>query len=311
MSNQGIGTATGKIILMGEHAVVYGEPAIAFPFGGTQVTATVTLSKENNLTSIYHVGLLDEAPESLLNIQQLTNKLQEILHAPNFHLTIESTIPSERGMGSSAAVAVAITRAFFDWQDQELTQADLLKWVDFSEAIAHGNPSGIDAAATSGEAPIYFKRDFPFESFPLNIDAYLLVADTGIKGQTRSAVRSVAALMEQQPEEISGIIHQLGQLTQQARTAIIENQATLLGQLMTQAQAQLKQLTVSNEMLDDLVTIALNHGALGAKLTGGGRGGCLLVLIETKAQVQQITEAFQAYGVNEVWLQGLGVYQHV
>ena len=311
MSNQGIGTATGKIILMGEHAVVYGEPAIAFPFGGTQVRATLTLSEENKLTSVYHEGALSDVPESLTNIQQLTNKLQKHLATPNFHLTIESSIPAERGMGSSAAVAVAITRAFFNWQVQKLTQDELLHWVDFSEAIAHGNPSGIDAAATSGDSPIYFKRDFPFEAFPLNIDAYLLVADTGIKGQTRSAVRSVADLMEKHPEEISGIVHQIGQLTKQAKTAIMNNQAPLLGQLMTQAQEKLHQLKVSNEMLDDLVTIALNQGALGAKLTGGGRGGCLLVLTDTKEQAQQIIQAFKTYGVKDVWLQGLGVHQHV
>ncbi|MGX7196842.1 mevalonate kinase [Enterococcus olivae] len=311
MLDQGIGKSTGKIILMGEHAVVYGEPAIAFPFGGTQVTATLQPAEENSLSSIYHQGALITAPQSLNNIQQLSDCLQKHLHTPNFHLSIESSIPSERGMGSSAAVAVAITRAFFDWQKTELTQSTLLKYVDFAEAIAHGNPSGIDAAATSGNQPIYFKRDQPFHSFPLNIDAYLLVADTGIKGQTRSAVRSVAELFEIAPDETSLTIYHLGQLTRQAKEAIIHNRTKELGSLMTQAQSYLKDLTVSNNTLDTLIHLALENGALGAKLTGGGRGGCLLALIETKEQAEQIATKLKAHGVKDTWLQGLGVYQHV
>lgn len=311
MFDQGIGKATGKIILMGEHAVVYGEPAIAFPFSATQVIATIQSAKENTLVSTYHQGFLNEAPESLNNIQQLTYKLQQQLHTPNFQLTIESTIPSERGMGSSAAVAVAITRAFFTWQEQKLVQEELLSFVNFSEAIAHGNPSGIDAAATSGSQPIYFKRNQPFHSFPLNIDAYLLVADTGIKGQTRSAVRSVANLFETNPEITNQQIFHLGQLTKQAKKAIMQNQPKELGQLMSRAQEFLSALTVSNHTLNTLIQLTLNHGALGAKLTGGGRGGCFLALVETKEKAEQIATQLKAHGAKETWIQGLGVYQHV
>ena len=311
MLAQGVGTATGKIILMGEHSVVYGEPAIAFPFSGTSVTATIQAAAENTLFSSYHEGLLHEAPQGLTNIQQLTSQLQQHLHTPNFQLTIESTIPAERGMGSSAAVAVAVTRAFFDWQEKNLSRELLLSYVNFSEKIAHGNPSGLDAAATSGDRPIYFERGKKFLPFTLNIDAYLLVADTGIMGQKRSAVRSVAELMATEPETTMFRIKQLGELAQQAKHAIITNQPKELGAVMTQAQLYLKELTVSNDTLDELIEVALDCGALGAKLTGGGRGGCFLVLSESKQQAAHIAAQLQAYGVNNVWLQGLGVYQHV
>lgn len=310
MSTKGIGKATGKIILMGEHAVVYGEPAIAFPFSGTQVTATVQSAKENSLTSIYHIGLLADVPEELTNIQQLATCLQQKLHTEDFHLVIESTIPSERGMGSSAAVAVAITRAFFDWQKITLSQEELLDYVNFSENIAHGNPSGIDAAATSGEQPIYFRKDHDYLSFPLNIDAYLLVADTGIKGQTRSAVRSVAKLFEKDPDEISVEIKALGRLTEQAKEAIIYNQKSRLGKAMNQAQQHLKNLTVSNEAIDQYIQLALEHHSLGAKLTGGGRGGCLLVLLENKQQAEELASILKDQGIKNTWLQGLGKFAH-
>ncbi len=310
MISEGIGKASGKIILMGEHSVVYGEPAIAFPFEGTQVVAKIQVATENFLTSCYHEGPLATVPVALTNIYQLTKKLQQELQTPTFHLTIKSTIPPERGMGSSAAVAVAITRAFFDWQGFRLDKERLLDFVDFSEQIAHGNPSGIDAAATSDTQPVFFERGQERHSFPLNIDAFLLVCDTGILGQTRAAVAAVADLFENQHHKTAPLITQLGNLTRLAKKAIIENQPEQLGHVMTQAQAILRRLSVSDPLLDRYLTLAQNKGVLGAKLTGGGRGGCFLVLTKTREQAEQIASVLLADGVKNTWIQGLGVYQY-
>lgn len=310
MKEVGTGEATGKIILMGEHAVVYQKPAIAFPFKGTTITAMITQANENTLTSSYHTGALKQTSENLANITQLTQKLQQDLNTPPFHLTIQSTIPSERGMGSSAAVAVAITRAFFDWQVLPLSEETLLRYVNFSEQIAHGNPSGIDAAATSGSQPIYYQKNQAIMPFPLHLDAFLLVADTGIKGQTRAAVRSVAELATLQPELVESITAHLGLLTDQAKQAIMHNEAETLGDLMDQAQSDLEKLGVSNDELNRYTRLTKEHGALGAKLTGGGRGGCFIVLTKTKEQAETICHILEQAGVKGTWLQGLGAYQH-
>lgn len=307
---QGNGQSNGKIILIGEHSVVYGEPAIAFPFGGTQVNATVQQAEKNFLTSRYYVGYLQNAPEQLQSIKQLAHKLQTDLHTPHFELDINSTIPAARGMGSSAAVAVAITRAFFSWSEQELTQKKLLSFVNFAEKIAHGNPSGIDAAATSGEEPIFFERKQGVTTFPMNIDAYLLVADTGILGQTREAVQSVAQRLHTFHDETFSAIQELGILTDQAKEAIIANQPEVLGELMIKAHKRLKSLTVSNKLLDAFIQFSLENGALGAKLTGGGRGGCFLALTKTKEQAEILAQQLQERGIKETWIQGLGVYQY-
>lgn len=310
MLTQGTGRSNGKIILIGEHAVVYGEPAIAFPFNKTHVTATISDEKESFLTSRYHVGKLREAPRQLKSIMALSTKLQHSLHTSDFHLKIESTIPAARGMGSSAAVAVAITRAFFDWQEQALDQETLLSFVNFAEKIAHGNPSGIDAAAASGDQPIFFERKQTLSTFPMNIDAYLLVADTGILGQTRDAVQAVSEQLEKNNSQTSLTLQEIGLLTDQAKKAIIHNQPEILGTVMTQAQNCLKSLRVSNDRLDELIELVLRHQALGAKLTGGGRGGCFLVLVKTQQQAAELSQLLKVHGVANTWIQGLGVYQY-
>lgn len=312
MKERGIGQATGKIILIGEHAVVYGKPAIAFPFAGVGVTAKIQADTESTIDSEYFTGTLNQLAQasSMKNVYSLVEKLRNDLQVPNFALHIESTIPAERGMGSSAAVAVAITRAFFDWQEQPLTDTLLLDYVNYSEQIAHENPSGIDAAATSGTNPILFKKGHDLQDFPLNIDAYLLVADTGIKGKTREAVKAVAHLKIQNPKAIDEKLMRLGQCTHQAQEAIINNQPDVLGKIMTESHYILKHLSVSNDLLDEAVNTAVNNGALGAKLTGGGRGGCLLVLTNTLATAQQIQKQLAKLGIKKTWLQGLGVYKN-
>lgn len=313
MKKIGIGHATGKIILIGEHSVVYGKKAIAFPFAGVGIQTLVQANPTVHIQSKYFNGTLDEMKQvkSMHNLVLLIEVLKKDLALPDFRLNIESTIPAERGMGSSAAVAVSIIRAIFDWQALPLDEKTLLKYVDYSEQIAHDNPSGIDAAATSGTQPILFEKGQPFETFQLNVDAYLLVADTGIKGQTRQAVKDVANLVQQKGASIRQIIDQLGDLTLEAKTAIIENQAEKLGQIMTASHRLLQKLTVSNHTLDQAVELALTHHALGAKLTGGGRGGCLIVLAKDLQNARFIQEKLISYGMKRTWLQGLGVYQNV
>ncbi|MFV0557365.1 MAG: mevalonate kinase [Enterococcus sp.] len=311
MSTQkGIGIANGKIILMGEHAVVYGEPAIAFPFSGTTVTATLTTASSPTLTSSYYNGPLEQVPTELTSIQTLVQRLTNDYQSPACHITIESTIPAERGMGSSAAVAVAITRAFFAWQKIAYDTKQLLAYVNQSEVIAHGNPSGIDAAATSGHDPILFEKGQPFTTFALNIDAHLIVADTGVKGKTRETVKDVRALMEQHPQTTLATIQQLGQLVNDAKQAIVLNQATELGMIMNQAHHYLQQLGVSDATLDNLITCARENGALGAKLTGGGRGGCMIALAQSALDAKKIAHKLTQAGAKSTWIQELGVYEY-
>ncbi|MGX7129703.1 mevalonate kinase [Enterococcus wangshanyuanii] len=308
--NIGHGQATGKIILMGEHAVVYGEPAIAFPFEETSIMTTIESDQMMTLDCQYFCGNLAEVPARLKSVQKVIYQTLAELGQENttLKITINSTIPAERGMGSSAAVAVAIVRGLFDYFKTPCSPETLLRLVDEAEKIAHGNPSGIDAAATSGSKPIFFIKGQPLELFPMNVsNAYLIVADTGIKGQTREAVSDVAHLFEEDKQLAAKHITELGRLTVQAKQAILMNDVPLLGTSMNQAHEHLKALTVSNKQLDHLVETARNNGALGAKLTGGGRGGCLIALVDSKRQAEKIADSLKNAGATAAWIQSLEV----
>ena len=311
------GRATGKIILMGEHSVVYGEPALALPFSAVQVEVTVTEKKGDlSVNCSFYDGLVHEMPkiyESLKHAIRFSLYRLEQEQNPPVHVEITSSIPAERGMGSSAAVAVAVARALFSFYEKELTDQELWEIVQSSEVIAHGNPSGVDAITTSGSQPVFYIKNQPIEGLDLNLSAYLVVGDTGQIGHTLEAVQHVADWVQVENQGSAsldfspqGHIASLGELTRQARIVLEADQPEVLGRLMTEAYRYLVELGVSDAKLDQLVAVACQSGALGAKLTGGGRGGCMIALAKDGQSARTISVALLAAGAKQTWIQWLG-----
>jgi mevalonate kinase len=300
------GKSHAKVILLGEHAVVYGQPAIAVPLMDLAMTATITERQSGQIVIAEgYQGPLNTMAEVYEGVRQLIVRLLRHFKALDtaFTLRIVSSIPQERGMGSSAASAIAIIRAFFAYFDEPLSEAVLQRWANVEESITHGSPSGIDAATTSQDAPIWFVKGQTPTPMPMDLNAVLIIADTGVHGQTGLAVNVVKEQVQNAPDETLPHINALGDIALATRSALAQNQAARLGSLMNDAQDHLAALGVSHPRLDTLITAARSAGALGAKLTGGGVGGAMLALADSEEKAKEIVTALETAGAQEIWTQ--------
>ncbi|PWG01114.1 mevalonate kinase [Levilactobacillus bambusae] len=310
MVKTAIGKSHAKIILIGEHSAVYGEPAIVLPLSSVVTTVTIKSNSSNGqwLDCRYYSGPIQRLSDNMQGIRTLIETLLTRFDAQttSFKMHIESELPAERGMGSSAATAVAIIRAMYQYFDRPLTRSQLLADADIEETITHGNPSGMDAATTSSDVPIWFVNDRHLKEIiqiPITLSSYLVIADSGIKGKTGQAVKHVAEQKMTSPEKTDQHLQRLGQLANEAKEAVASDNSRDLGQMMTEAQWELNQLNVSSPELDRLITTAMATGALGAKLTGGGLGGCMIALCADEEKALQVSDALLATGATRTWIE--------
>lgn len=296
-----LATSHGKIILIGEHSVVYGKPAIAIPLKSVSLDVYIEESDKNHIQCKFFEGELCESSEDLLGIKTLIEKFLEEYNIDNkIKISIESDIPNERGMGSSAASSVGVARALFNYFDIKHTEEDILEWANISEKIIHGNPSGIDINVIMNNKSVYFIRDKEIETFPINLNAYLVIGDTGIKGKTKEAVSDVKKLLDKDAKYME-YVDNLSILSDEARSYIENRDLENLGNTMNKAHENLQKLQVSSKELDEMVNIANENKALGAKLTGGGRGGCMIALCSTLEIANNIKDKFEEIE-KEVWI---------
>ena len=298
-------SAPGKAILFGEHAVVYGQPAIAVPV--TQVQATVTIEPAppgSGLTVVApDLGTrcsLSAAPENeplaaaaRLTLVHLSNR------EPDAALTVTSTIPIASGLGSGTAVSTALVRALASFLGHRLDPAQVSALVFEVEKIHHGTPSGIDNTVVAYAQPVYFERGCPVERLSVHTPFTLLIGDTGVRSPTKEAVERVQRGRQRNPARCDALFDQIGEVVIEARRAIESGRVDRLGPLMDDNHELLIGLGVSSRKLDDLVEAARFAGALGAKLSGAGRGGNMIALVEDDL-VDQVAEALEEAGAVRV-----------
>lgn len=299
-----VATAPGKVILLGEHAVVYGRPAIAVPVCQVEARAEVEA-----IPGAPRGTVLVEAPDVHLsgNLRDLDPShpipriILDTLRAvgpgliPALRLRVTSTIPMAAGMGSGAAVSVAIARALSQHLAVPLAQEEISSLAFAVERIHHGTPSGIDNTVIAFGHPVYFRHGSPPTRVSIAVPFDLVVGDTGVASPTSAAVGAVREQALANPTVYNRHFDALGQWTDQARDHLEAGRNAALGPLLDASHEVLQRLGVSSPALDALVQAARGAGAWGAKLSGAGRGGTMLAVVPGD-RVSHVQQALAAAG---------------
>jgi mevalonate kinase len=286
-----IAYAPGKVILFGEHAVVYGRPAIAVPVAEVQAQAYIEPGLAGQGVVVVAPDLdrtvvVRKAPddEPLAHIVRHTLQAMGRDHAPDLTLTVTSTVPIARGMGSGTAVSTAIVRALSKHLAHWFPSQAVSDLVYQTEVIHHGTPSGIDNTVVAFEKPVYFVKDLACEVFWMGRPFLLAIADTGLESSTKAVVGNLRRRFESDPAYYEPVFDRVGEISIAARSAMEEGRHEALGHLMDENHTLLQKMGVSCRELDRLVMAAREGGALGAKLSGAGRGGNMIALVASETQ---------------------------
>lgn len=365
----GYGKTCAKVILFGEHSVVYGYPAVALPLHNLRMRATVSnecnfnfdldksfeleskttslnstnslssLNSHSGVTSFGNVGTsaqdsvhdnIDDSVRSninnniddnivfsalgftglLRNIPPRFSSIRTAIHSAldfagwdgeRLYVLTESDFPPERGLGSSAASAGAIIRAILDYYGVEASQSQLFSLTQQAERVAHGRSSGLDAVATSSILPVKYCNG-SFDYMNINMRAWIVLADSGLKGMTRVTVEDLRKKREENPTLVNSLLKELGDIALSAEDDLLHGSSENVGIKMIRAHRILDKLGISTPLLNDLVNAAYSNGALGAKLTGGGGGGCVIAIADSEDCAYKVSDAFKSAGAKKTWI---------
>ncbi len=293
-------SAYGKVILLGEHAVVYGRPAVALPIP-LAVEAAVRREGEGVNILIPRWGLEQKVHE---NTQGLAGILASVLDElsllkENMIIEVFPHVPRAMGLGGSSALAVAVLRALSHTYQLGLSDGRINELAFECEKAAHGTPSGVDNTVATYGTPLRYQRDGDtprYESLKLGQPLELVVGITGKESLTADTVARVRASWQQYPDRYESIFDQIALLTEAGAEALVSGRLAELGELMNLCHGYLNALQLSTPELEELIHIARANGALGAKLTGGGGGGSMVALCQDNQR--DVQQAMQAAGYN-------------
>ena len=298
-------SAPGKIILFGEHSVVYGRPALAVPVTQVNAKAIVTPNPRGASGEVL-VQAPDIGLEALLGDLPAGHPLAVAAHGaaralgasahPRLHAAGNIDHPGGgSGLGSGAAISVVVIRAVAAYLGRPLPDDKVSEIAYEVEKIHHGDPSGIDNTVITYACPVYFVRGQPMQRLHVGRAFTIVIGDTGITSPTSITVSDVRKEWQKHKDQFEALFDSAGAIADSARHAIEGGITELLGPLMDTNHGLLRKIGVSCPELEKLVLAARKAGALGAKLSGGGRGGNMIALVEPD-RADRVAEALLAAG---------------
>lgn len=307
-----IASAPAKVILFGEHFVVYGEPAIVLAIDRRSYAKVENRDDRRVFIHSSNLNLSGYYEDRIFRIQQGDYKEARLKFDPiklaidkvlskyqdanvGLNVEINSTVPVAAGLGSSASVVAAVTAAVGTALKMNISKEDILRIAFEAEKVVHGTASGIDPAIATFGGALLFQTDTGFKPLEVKADIPLVIGDTGIQRSTRFQVAKVRETREKYPQVFDPLTRCAQEIVMRAMDALKENDLDSLGELMNINHALLYGLGVSDESLEWLVTAARKAGALGAKLTGAGGGGCMIALAR-EDKLRAVSEAIQTRG---------------
>lgn len=293
----GAGRACGKVILLGEHAVVYGIPAIAVGIDRGACAHAVALKTGPSLLHVRGWNIRVRENEEQHDLARAFRALLESARdgSPSFTphaVDVDADLPPGGGLGCSAAMGVAIARALEPRLGPAAIQDRAMAW----ERIFHGNPSGVDAAVAARGGCVVFRKGSGVEPIRARGTIHLCIGNTAMASSTKSMVEAVARLRARKPEKVQRAFASIRELVSEARMAIEMGNRAALGRLMDHNQTLLGGLYVTTPEIERLCALAREAGALGAKLTGAGGGGSVVALVPTQAVADAVLTSWSAAG---------------
>lgn len=275
-------SAAGKVILFGEHAVVYGRHALALPIPDA-VRVTVEPGSPTPSLAIPNWGVagevaLDDSQGVGAAIALILRELD--IRDRNFSIRVHTRLPRAMGLGSSAAIAVALARAFSDTMNLDVADERINSIAFECEKLAHGTPSGVDNTISTYAEPMLFSNDGGLQITPLALQEVppIVIACSNDAGLTSEQVAGVRARREQATDRYESLFSEIDQISVAGTALLQSGNYGELGLAMNICHGLLNAMEVSTPELERMVALARRAGAVGAKLTGGGGGGSIIAL---------------------------------
>jgi mevalonate kinase len=299
----GKGSGYGKVILFGEHFVVHGVPGIVSAIDSTTDADVKKGTKGINIRDERKTAKGYSEEKRLQQIESIDRMLKAMGIDPKIALDIwvGGTLPGFSGLGASAASSVAIARAIAQELGMKVVDEKINQVAFEGEKAYAGNPSGIDNTAATYGGLIWFKKNLRggqalVERLSIEAQVEIVIGSTGKVANTKAMVEGVEERKRKTPKKYNAVFKRAEELAYEGRAALEFYDLKKVGELMNENHQLLQEIEVSSKELNLLVDVARKHGAFGAKLTGGGGGGCMVALTPSKELQDKVANAIKSLG---------------